>query len=346
MNKVPQVRVGIMNEPVVDFVLNNEYRVGGNLVAGNQHVEAIDGKVVWNGQQYDELLFEPVNVETDSFTLIDVTIGVSFHWRRKEVQSFRGALHLIVENGKITTVNVLSVEEYLLSVISSEMSAKASLELLKAHAVISRSWLLAQIYKDKVGAAPDVMLGETAQEPGEEIKWWDRDDHINFDVCADDHCQRYQGITRASTETVKKAIEATWGQVLMYGGNLCDAASRNRVAVCLKNLKTAGSHSTTIIWWLAATVKILWISPTLLVKTMPLSGFCLLQPHSATLPTLKSSPKCSTTTTRRQRTSIAGQWNTLKTKFQRLSRSAQATTTVASRASNQWHVVHRAASTS
>ena len=223
MNKVPQVRVGIMNEPVVDFVLNNEYRVGGNLVAGNQHVEAIDGKVVWNGQQYDELLFEPVNVETDSFTLIDVTIGVSFHWRRKEVQSFRGALHLIVENGKITTVNVLSVEEYLLSVISSEMSAKASLELLKAHAVISRSWLLAQIYKDKVGAAPDVMLGETAQEPGEEIKWWDRDDHINFDVCADDHCQRYQGITRASTETVKKAIEATWGQVLMYGGNLCDA---------------------------------------------------------------------------------------------------------------------------
>ena len=132
MNKVPQVRVGIMNEPVVDFVLNNEYRVGGNLVAGNQHVEAIDGKVVWNGQQYDELLFEPVNVETDSFTLIDVTIGVSFHWRRKEVQSFRGALHLIVENGKITTVNVLSVEEYLLSVISSEMSAKAS-QIGRAH---------------------------------------------------------------------------------------------------------------------------------------------------------------------------------------------------------------------
>lgn len=223
MNKVPQVRVGIMNEPAVDFVLNNEYRVGGSLVSGNQHVEATDGKVVWNDQKYDELLFEPVNVATDSFTLVDVTIGVSFHWRRKEVQSFRGSLHLIVENDKITTVNVLSVEEYLLSVISSEMSAKASLELLKAHAVISRSWLLAQIYKDKVGNAPDVMLGETAQEPNEEIKWWDRDDHVNFDVCADDHCQRYQGITRASTETVKKAIEATWGQVLMYSGNLCDA---------------------------------------------------------------------------------------------------------------------------
>ena len=224
MNKVPQVRVGIMNEPVVDFVLNNEYRVNGALVAGKQHVDCVDGKIMWNGAAYDEILFEPVNVDTDSFTLMEVTIGVSFHWRRKEVQSFRGSLHLIVENDRITTVNVLSVEEYLLSVISSEMSAKASLELLKAHAVISRSWLLAQIQKDKDNeAAPDVMLGETAQNPDEEIKWWDRDDHVNFDVCADDHCQRYQGVTRASTETVKQAIAATWGQVLMYDGELCDA---------------------------------------------------------------------------------------------------------------------------
>ena len=223
MNKVPQVRVGIMNEPTVDFVLNNQYQVNGNLVAGNQHVEAIDGKIVWNNQSYDELLFEPVNPDTDSFTLVDVTIGVSFHWRRKEVQSFRGSLHLIVEDERITTVNVLSVEEYLLSVISSEMSAHASLELLKAHAVISRSWLLAQIDKDKVGTGVDVMMGDSPAADNEEIKWWDRDDHVNFDVCADDHCQRYQGITRASTEAVKKAIEATWGQVLMYGGNLCDA---------------------------------------------------------------------------------------------------------------------------
>ena len=223
MNKVPQVRVGIMNEPTVDFVLNNQYQVNGNLVAGNQHVEAIDGKIVWNNQSYDELLFEPVNPDTDSFTLVDVTIGVSFHWRRKEVQSFRGSLHLIVENDRITTVNVLSVEEYLLSVISSEMSAHASLELLKAHAVISRSWLLAQIDKDKVGTGVDVMMGDSPAADNEEIKWRDRDDHVNFDVCADDHCQRYQGITRASTEAVKKAIEATWGQVLMYGGNLCDA---------------------------------------------------------------------------------------------------------------------------
>ncbi len=227
MNNQPQVRVGIMNEPQVAFVLNTPYLVNGTQVSGEQHATCQDGKIVWNGQAHDDLLFSPA-AQDASFTLVDVTIGVSFHWRRKENQSFQGALHLIVEDGKITTVNVLPVEDYLLSVISSEMSAKASLELLKAHAVISRSWLLAQIRKDKSALepnAPHVHLGESAQHsaPDEEIKWWDRDDHVNFDVCADDHCQRYQGITRASTETVRQAIEATWGQVLMYDGELCDA---------------------------------------------------------------------------------------------------------------------------
>ena len=225
MAQVPQVRVGIMNEPLVEFELNGVYRVNGEKVTGNQVARCVDGKVEWNGKRYSELLFEPINVDTDSFTLENVTIGVSFHWKRKENQTFRGALKLIVENDKVTTINILSIEEYLLSVISSEMSATASLELLKAHAVISRSWLLAQIKKDNVEAATDPGLHqefETSNED-EEIKWWDRDDHVNFDVCADDHCQRYQGITRASTEAVRQAIEATWGQVLMYGGELCDA---------------------------------------------------------------------------------------------------------------------------
>ena len=225
MAQVPQVRVGIMNEPLVEFELNGVYRVNGEKVTGNQVARCVDGKVEWNGKRYSELLFEPINVDTDSFTLENVTIGVSFHWKRKENQTFRGALKLIVENDKVTTINILSIEEYLLSVISSEMSATASLELLKAHAVISRSWLLAQIKKDNVEATADPGLHqefETSNEE-EEIKWWDRDDHVNFDVCADDHCQRYQGITRASTEAVRQAIEATWGQVLMYGGELCDA---------------------------------------------------------------------------------------------------------------------------
>lgn len=223
MGNVPQVKVGIMSEPVIDFVLNGEYKVNGVALTGAQHAECHEGKVVWNGVSCDELLFEPQDEEKGWFTLVGVTIGVNFHWERKEDQSFRGSLKLIVEHGKLTTVNILSVEEYLLSVISSEMSATASLELLKAHAVISRSWLLAQIDKNKKLAQNDEQY-TTVQQSGEEyIKWYDREDHVNFDVCADDHCQRYQGITRESTDTVRKAIEATFGKVLMYDGELCDA---------------------------------------------------------------------------------------------------------------------------
>ena len=223
MGNVPQVKVGIMNEPVIDFVLNSEYKVDGMVQSGSQRAECCDGKVLWNGKTYDELLFEPQDVANGSFTLVGGTIGVNFHWERKENQSFRGALKLIVEHGKLTTVNILSVEEYLLSVISSEMSATASLELLKAHAVISRSWLLAQIDKNKKLAQSDTQYQTTEQSDDEYIRWYDREDHVNFDVCADDHCQRYQGITRESTETVRQAIEATFGQVLTYDGELCDA---------------------------------------------------------------------------------------------------------------------------
>ena len=224
--QIPQVRVGIMNEPVLEFVLNGDYRVNGGTCSDSQQARCVDGQVQWNGQCYSELLFQPVEPEKASFTLKGVTIGVSFHWKRKEDQTFKGALHIIVEDGKLTPVNVLSVEDYLLSVISSEMSAHASLELLKAHAVISRSWLLAQIHNDKAVIMterhPDAE-GEMKDTPEELVKWWDSDDHMNFDVCADDHCQRYQGITRATTEKVEKAIRATWGEVLMHGGELCDA---------------------------------------------------------------------------------------------------------------------------
>ena len=224
--KIPQVRVGIMNEPTIEFVLNGDYRVNGATCSGDQAARCVEGQVEWNGNRYGELLFEPLDAEKASFTLKAVTIGVSFHWKRQEDQTFKGALHLIVENGKLTPVNVLSVEDYLLSVISSEMSANASLELLKAHAVISRSWLLAQIHTEETVKAAERnphAEGEMMDTPEELVKWWDRDDHVNFDVCADDHCQRYQGITRATTEKVEQAIRATWGQVLMHGGALCDA---------------------------------------------------------------------------------------------------------------------------
>ena len=213
-----------MNEPEVDFVLFGEYRLAdGTIVTGEQHAEVTaEGQVAWNGTVADVVTFEPS--ENGFFELKGVTIGVNFHWERKEDQRFSGALHLIVENGRLTAVNVLPVEDYLLSVISSEMSATASLELLKAHAVISRSWLLAQIDKNK-RITEEHEDYKACEEGGEDemIKWYDREDHVNFDVCADDHCQRYQGITRQSTERVRDAIKATWGEVLTYGGELCDA---------------------------------------------------------------------------------------------------------------------------
>ena len=220
---VPCVKVGIFNEPEVKFVLYGKYRVGDTIAEGECLASVSGGKVLWNGKEYDNVLFTPSDEENDCFELKDVTIGVNFHWERKENQKFRGALSLIVENDRVTAINVLSVEEYLLSVISSEMSATASLELLKAHAVISRSWLLAQIEKNKNIIKENTHYCACHQDENELVKWYAREDHVNFDVCADDHCQRYQGITRASTQTVREAIKATWGQVLTYDGKLCDA---------------------------------------------------------------------------------------------------------------------------
>ena len=219
----PVVKVGIMNEPAIKFRFSADYRCGEKLVSGEQSAEVCDGKVKWNGELYPTVEFTPCDMANSYFELYDVTIGVNFHWERKENQSFRGSLRLIVENGKLTAVNILPVEEYLLSVISSEMSATASLELLKAHAVISRSWLLSQIEKNKELTASDTKYEPSTVTDTEIVRWYDREDHVNFDVCADDHCQRYQGITRESTQKVREAIGATFGQVLMYGGKLCDA---------------------------------------------------------------------------------------------------------------------------
>lgn len=221
--KEPKVQVGILSEPQIEFILLNSYHIKGKEIAGRQVVTYVDGQIRWQGHLYDELLFEPMHEESDAFELLNVTIGINFHWERKEDQRFMGALKIIVENEKLTGINVIHVEDYLTSVISSEMSATASLELLKAHAVISRSWLLAQIHKNKAITASQSLYSAFTQTGQELIRWYDREDHTHFDVCADDHCQRYQGITRASTEMVRQAIAATRGQVLMWKGNICDA---------------------------------------------------------------------------------------------------------------------------
>ena len=212
--------VGIFSLPEVSFCFNAPYTFEGKKYEGPQKATVKDGKVLFDGRLHDTVQFEGEG----TFTLIDVIIGVNFHWERRENQTFQGTLKLIVENGCVTAINLIGIEDYLYSVISSEMSATASKNLLKAHAVISRSWLLAQIEKNKALTAEQTPYTATADNGEELIKWYDREDHVNFDVCADDHCQRYQGIVRSAVSpNVRAAIDETWGEVLKYDGQICDA---------------------------------------------------------------------------------------------------------------------------
>ena len=219
--KEPNVTVGIVSAEKISFVLNNPYTAKGEVLTGLQTVEFFEGGILWRGNQYRELTFTPQDDDA-SFSLHDVTIGVNFHWERKETQVFCGTLRLVVEADKIVAINELPVERYLTSVISSEMSATASLEFLKAHAVISRSWLLAQMAKRQRQEKGGASFFSFIKKDDELIRWYDRDDHTIFDVCADDHCQRYQGITKQSSPAVEQAILATRGQILAYENEICD----------------------------------------------------------------------------------------------------------------------------
>ena len=233
------LEVGIMSGQQISFEIISD----GN---GEQKVEYSEGKILYNGTLYDQLIFDAKTPSTmfaePSFILYGVTIGVDFHWERQVTQKFAGRLKFITDGGKVTAVNEIGVEDYLLSVISSEMKSSAGLEFLKAHSVISRSWVMAQILNRKKSVAGflpceaphnvaelvtmlDCKAGEGKEESHdtEYIKWFDHDDHKVFDVCADDHCQRYQGLTMAVGETVRKAIDQTWGLVLKSGGEICDA---------------------------------------------------------------------------------------------------------------------------
>ena len=220
--KQPNVTVGIVSGQKIHFSLNKPYLAKGETVIGEQVVEFSEGGVLWNGNQYSKLTFHPQSADA-SFSLSDVTIGVNFHWERKETQTFLGTLRFVVEADKICAINELPVEKYLESVISSEMSATSSLELLKAHAVISRSWLLAQMKKRREVAASGNNFFSFVKKDDMLIRWYDREDHTIFDVCADDHCQRYQGITKETSPHVAEAIRQTLGQVLLDGEDICDA---------------------------------------------------------------------------------------------------------------------------
>jgi len=227
--KEPQIEVGILMHSEVVFILNGNFKASTNRIySGKKVVVYRKGSVLFDGDIMDDLSFEPTSDDC-SFDIKNVSIGINFHWQRRENQRFKGSLTFIVEGGKLTAVNKINVEDYLTSVISSEMSATASNELLKAHAVISRSWLLNPILNKKTkkqqAIKPQTEFKTVDNETStvNYTKWYERDAHTHFHVCADDHCQRYQGITRASTEAVKKAIEATRGEVLMFERKICDA---------------------------------------------------------------------------------------------------------------------------
>ena len=226
--ETPHIQVGILSKPKIRFTFHTPYREqNGHLeISGSWEVK-FDGSLLILSRDKEEIIckngivFVPQDEVNGSFTLHDVTIGINFHWERDEDQRFKGGLKLLIEEGQVTGINLLSVEDYLISVISSEMSATSSAVLLKAHAVISRSWLLAQIQKNK--AIEGQKYQSLFEDEHTRIRWYDREDHLNFDVCADDHCQRYQGITRASTDLVVEVVNATRGEVLMSGESICDA---------------------------------------------------------------------------------------------------------------------------
>lgn len=225
----PIITVGILSGKEIGFSFPKEFiSSDGIAICGIQQAVYRKGKICWQEKEYDELSFTPQQDTSSFFELQDVTIGINFHWERKEVQRFKGELKIIVEDDRLTAINIIPIEDYLTNVISSEMSATASLELLKAHAVISRSWLLNKLKvangKLKVIMHPDNTANfELSTLPSQLIKWYDHEAHKNFDVCADDHCQRYQGITRTSTPQAIEAVFATRGEVLMYEGEICDA---------------------------------------------------------------------------------------------------------------------------
>lgn len=230
MNKQPEIEVGIMLSDKLVFLLSNDFVLDDyTLSSGMYEAVCIDGQIeipmiADQAKKAGSVLLEPSGNSGDSFfELEDVTIGVDFHWEQKENQRFRGKLKLVAENGKVRAINSILLEDYLKSVISSEMSATSSLELLKAHSVISRSWLLAQIEKTKTLIAGGGVYQTSHETEDELLRWYDREDHLNFDVCADDHCQRYQGVTKILSEHALRAVDETFGEVLVSEDNICDA---------------------------------------------------------------------------------------------------------------------------
>ena len=213
------VDIGVLRAPQIKFDLIGTFSSSLPLLEKGNVVSFANGALLLNGEQCDVPLHIVPKCGDSRFMLHDVVIGVGFHWQRNEDQTFVGELLFIAEDGEVRAINRLPVEDYLVSVISSEMSATSSLEFLKAHTIISRSWLYAQLQRREKQRFS--VLGHESED--EIVRWYAREDHTLFDLCADDHCQRYQGVTRAVNPNVARAVRETCDIVLMYDGEVCDA---------------------------------------------------------------------------------------------------------------------------
>ena len=225
----PRINVGILVDKKLSFELYGDFTVLGSeeTFSGVFTAELKNGKIVCKSKKNkieieEEVIFQPANPVTESFLIRDVIIGLKFHWERREKQRFNYALKLVKDKDEIAAINVLPLESYLTSVISSEMSAKSSIELLKAQSVVARSWILAQMEKINEVASHQENSKSLVELEEELIKWYDREDHKLFDVCADDHCQRFQGVTKIISDSAFSAIERTKGIVLLSNSKICD----------------------------------------------------------------------------------------------------------------------------
>ncbi len=250
MIEEPKIKIGILqrcrevngsfNGP---FLVNDDRRIDGGF---NGHVE--DGRIVLSGTAAKEICRQkkirctPLNDST--FTLFDVTIGADFHWERKQEQTFRGDLTLILDkDGTLVAINEIMLEDYLSSVISSEMSAEAPPEFLKAHAIIARSWLMATLRRARKAKRANKAVPGAERQTDELIRWYDRVDHVLFDVCADDHCQRYQGITPLMSGNAGNAVDITRGIFLVYNNNICDARYHKACGGMTENFKNTWENT-------------------------------------------------------------------------------------------------------
>jgi stage II sporulation protein D len=246
----PKIKVGIMEQSrEVAGKFNGRYSLhDGHVIDGDFLARSDAGQVVLFDSAGVEIArqneIQCLPLDNSTFTLFKVMIGIRFHWERTQTQEFHGALTLILgRDGTLTAVNTLLLEDYLESVISSEMSAKAPIEFLKAHAITSRSWLMHLLQHQTTGGNSGESVSAPPQQAGEIIRWYGKIDHRDFDVCADDHCQRYQGISPVISGNARLAVRATRGLFLVSNGKICDARYHKACGGLTDDFKSAWENT-------------------------------------------------------------------------------------------------------